>query len=49
MCCDKHDRLDLKLSVHEYTSPECGALNAKTGKPEYCCFECSVLQEKLKT
>lgn len=35
-----HNRLDLKLSVHEYSAPECGAINLKTMKPEFCDFEC---------
>jgi len=39
-----HDRLDLKLTVDEYTSPQCGSLNAKTGKPEYCDFDCPKLK-----
>ena len=55
-CCKFHDRLDLKLSVHEYTAAACGSLSLPQagdntehgeGKPHYCCFECPTLLAKL--
>jgi hypothetical protein len=39
-----HDRLDLKLHTLEYTGPLCGSANLKTGKKEYCDFDCPVLK-----
>ncbi len=46
-CCEKHDRLDLKLGAAEYTAAECGSQNAGTSKPEFCCFDCPTLKESL--
>lgn len=39
-----HNRLDVKLESLEFTAPECGSINATTGKPEYCCFDCPTLK-----
>lgn len=66
-CCEFHDRLDKKLTVHEYLSKECGSIKATRdagsmghpvdpatgkfivdGQPEYCCFSCPNLIEKIK-
>jgi hypothetical protein len=41
-----HDNLDRKLSVHEYSDKICGAINRRTGKPEYCDFDCPTLHGK---
>lgn len=38
-----HDRLDLKLDIKSYTDKECGSIDAVTGKPTYCDFDCPVL------
>ena len=55
-CCKFHDRLDLKLSVHEYTAAKCGSLSLpragdntehNDGRPHYCCFDCPTLFNKL--
>lgn len=39
-----HNRLDLKLHAEAYTDAPCGSLNALTGKPEYCDFDCPTLK-----
>jgi hypothetical protein len=41
-----HNHLSQKLTVHEYTDEPCGSINAKTGKPEYCDFDCPVLHKQ---
>ncbi len=46
MAHEHHDRLDKKLSTLDFTAPECGSINLKTGKPEYCDFECPTLTAK---
>jgi hypothetical protein len=43
-----HDRLDQLLPADQYTAPECGSMNAATGKPHYCSFECPTLVEDIK-
>ena len=45
---DKHDRLDLLMTSEEHGGNECGSLNALTGKPEYCCFDCPTLKANIK-
>lgn len=42
-----HNRLDLKQTSLEYSSVECGAINQVTGKPDYCCFNCQTIREKI--
>jgi hypothetical protein len=42
-----HNRLDLKQMAAEWSAPECGAVNQVTHKPDYCCFNCPALKEKI--
>jgi hypothetical protein len=42
-----HDRLDLRQTSLEYSDVKCGSINQLTGKPDYCCFNCPTLREKL--
>ena len=46
-CCEFHDRLDLKQSSSEYSDVQCGSINQVTQKPDYCCFNCPTLKEKI--
>lgn len=41
-----HDRLDRKVHTLDFTGPLCGSVNARTGLPEYCDFECPTLHGK---
>jgi len=47
-CCLYHDRLDLIRHIEAYQAPGCGTVNPQTGKPDYCCFECPALLERIK-
>ena len=40
-----HDRLDLVQTSEEFTAAVCGSVNAKTGKPDYCAFDCPTLKQ----
>lgn len=40
-----HDRLDLRQHSEEFTAPECGSINRRTGKPDFCDFDCPLLKE----
>jgi hypothetical protein len=42
-----HDRLDLKLSSEEFTAAACGSRNARTGKAEYCGYQCPTLKVRI--
>lgn len=41
---DNHDHLDKQMETVDYTAATCGSLNATTGKPEYCSFDCPTLK-----
>ncbi len=42
-CCAHHDRLDLARHIDDYQDTPCGTPHPRTGKSDYCCFECPVL------
>jgi Zn finger protein HypA/HybF involved in hydrogenase expression len=42
-----HDRLDLKQNSMEFTSQQCGSINRETEKPDYCCYKCPTIREKI--
>lgn len=39
-CCDKHDRLDLKLSSSDYLDHDCGSPSNPDGERRFCCKHC---------
>ena len=39
-CCDKHDRMDLILSVEAYNDSPCGTPTNPSGEQRYCCRQC---------
>ena len=39
-CCERHDRLDLKLASSEYLDFVCGSPSNPDGERRYCCKRC---------
>ena len=43
-CCKAHNRLDTIRHIDDYQNAPCGTPHPRTGKPDFCCFECPVLR-----
>jgi hypothetical protein len=39
-CCEKHDRMDMVLSVDAYNDFPCGTPTNPDGEQRYCCRHC---------
>lgn len=47
-CCDKHDRMDLKLQSDEFFDFPCGTPTNPEGESRYCCRQCPEMGKPLR-
>jgi hypothetical protein len=47
-CCEKHDRMDLKLTSEEFLAPECGTPTKPDGERRHCCAKCPEQGQPLR-